>query len=89
MIKCLQDLFSRFGVPEEISSDVGPGFTSSATREFLKSWDVKQRIDSAYYPRSNSRAEVAFKQAKRVLRSNVDASGQESVFKCNASSEKY
>jgi len=32
-------------------------------------------ISSAYYPRSKGRAEVAVKQAKRLLRLNVDASG--------------
>ena len=36
LIKCLQDLFSRFRVPEETSSDGEPEFTSSATRELLK-----------------------------------------------------
>ena len=69
MIKCLRDLFSRFGVPEEISSDGGPEFT----KEFLRNWDVTHRIPSAYYPRSNGRAKV-IKQAKMLLRSNVDAS---------------
>ena len=75
LIKCLQDLFSRFEVPEEISSDGGPEFTFSATKEFLKTWDVTHQISSAYYPRSNGRADVAVKQAKRLLRLNVDASG--------------
>ena len=75
LIKCLRDLFSRFGVPEEISSDGGPEFSSSSTNEFLKTWDVTHRIASAYYPRSNGRAEVAVKQAKRLLRSNVNESG--------------
>ena len=75
MIMCLRDLFSRFGVPEEISSDGGLEFTFSATKEFLRTWDVTHRIFSAYYPRSNGRAEVAVKHAKRLLRSNVDDSG--------------
>ena len=79
MIKCLRDLFSRFGVPEEISSDGGPEFTSSSTKELLKTWDVTHQISSAYYPRSNSRAEVAVKQAKRLLRSNADASGSRTM----------
>ena len=69
-IKFLRDLFSRFGVPEEVSSDGGPEFTFSATREFLKTWDVTHRIASTYYPRSNGRAELAVRQAKRLLRSN-------------------
>ena len=72
LIKCLRDLFSRFGVPEEISSDGGPEFSSSSTKEFLKTWDVTHRIASAYYPRSNGRAEVAVEQAKRLLRFNVN-----------------
>ena len=75
MIKCLRDLFSRFGVPEEISSEGRPEFSFSATKEFLKTWDVTHRIATAYYPRSNGRAEVAVKQAKRLLRPNIDATG--------------
>ena len=66
-------MFSRFGVPEEISSDAGPEFTSSATREFLKTWDVTHWIAIAYYPRSSNRAEVTVKHAKRLLRLNVEA----------------
>ena len=48
---------------------------SSSTKEFLKTWDVTYRRASAYYPRSNGRVEVAVKQAKRLLRSNVNKSG--------------
>ena len=67
--------FSIFGVSEEISSDGEPEITSSATIEFLKTWDVTHRIASTYYPRSNGRAEVVVKQANRLLRPNVDVSG--------------
>ena len=58
----------------EVSSDGGPKLTSSATKEFLKTWNFTHRISSAYYPISNGRAKVAVKQAKRLLRSNLDAS---------------
>ena len=75
LIKCLRDLFYRFRVPEEISSDSGLEFSSSSTKKFLKTWDVTHRVASAYYPRSNGRAEVAVKQAKRLLRFNVTESG--------------
>ena len=75
MIKYLRDLFSRFGVPEEISSAGGLEFSSSSTKEFLKTWDVIHRIASAYYLRSNGKAEIAVKQAKRLLRFNVNESG--------------
>ena len=75
LVSCLRNFFSIFGVPTELSSDGGPEFASSVTSSFLKTWDVVHRISSAYHPRSNGRAEVAVKTAKRLLRSNVNASG--------------
>ena len=73
---CLRKFFATFGVPVELSSDGGPEFSSSVTQEFLRTWDVKHRVSSAYHPRSNGRAEVAVKSAKRLLRSNLDSSGR-------------
>ena len=73
--KCFRDLFSRFGVPEEISSDGGPEFSSSSTKELVKTWDVTHRIGFAYYLILNGKTEVAVKQAKRLLRYNVNESG--------------
>ena len=66
LISCLRCHFATFGVPDELSSDGGPEFTASLTKEFLEKWGVKHRISSAYYPQSNGRAEVAVKTAKRL-----------------------
>ncbi len=66
--------FRTYGVPEEISSDGGPPFKSLAYRTFLKIWDVRPRISSAYYPQSNGRAEAAVKSVKRILLGNVNSS---------------
>ena len=71
LIKCLRTLFSVFGVPVELSSDGGPEFSASLTKEFLEKWNVKHRVSSAYFPQSNGRAEVAVKSTKRLLRSNI------------------
>ena len=62
-------------MPYELSSDGGPEFKSDMTARFLKDWDVSHRMSSAYYARSNGRAEVAVKAAKRLLRSNITPSG--------------
>ena len=75
LIACLRSLFATFGVPEELSSDGGPEFTASLTKDFLKTWGVKSRVSSAYNPQSNGRAEVAVKSAKRLLQSNICPSG--------------
>ena len=82
LIACLRALFATFGVPEEISSDRGPEFTSKDVKDFLERWGVHHRKSSAYFPQSNGRAEVAVKSTKRLLRSNIDASG-------NLNSDKF
>ena len=67
--------FETFGVPEEISTDGGPPFNSHEYTSFLKRWNVKVRMSSAYYPQSNGRAEASVKTIKRILTTNVTPSG--------------
>ena len=57
----------------ELSSDGGPEFAALSTANFLRRWDIKHRMSSAYNAQSNWRAEVAIKCAKRLLRSNTNA----------------
>ena len=68
-------MFATFGVPETLSSDGGPEFTATATKDFLDRWGVKHRLSSAYHPQSNGRAEVAVKKVKRLLKSCIDPKG--------------
>ena len=75
LIKCLRQFFATYGVPVEISTDGGPEFTASATKSFLEAWGVNHRKSSAYFPRSNGRAEVSVKSMKRLLRCNVSPNG--------------
>ena len=51
--------FVTYGVPAELEN-------------FLKQWDVRRRLSSAYYPQSNGRAEAAVKSAKRILLGNIN-----------------
>ena len=75
LIAALRALFATFGVPEEISSDSGPEFSSAATADFLTRWEVRHRMSSTYFPQSNGHAEVAVKKAKRMLMDNVGPTG--------------
>ena len=75
LIECLRNVFMRFGVPVEVSSDGGPEFVATKTKEFFKTWGINHRLSSAYHPQSNGRAEVAVKTAKRLLRNNTGPSG--------------
>ena len=42
---------------------------------FCSRWGVNQRVSSAYYPRSNKRAEVGVKSAKRLIQDNLKSNG--------------
>ena len=71
----LRILFSRIGVPEEISTDGGPEFTSQESSDFYARWGLKHRLSSSYFPQSNGRAEVAVKITKRLLEENMGENG--------------
>ena len=70
-----QSYFATFGVPEEISSDGGLEFTAFVMKNFMCKWDIKHCISSAYFPLSNSLAEVAFKATNRLLMGNISPNG--------------
>ena len=75
MVKFLREYFCTFGVAEEFSSDMGPQMMSDVVQKFLSQWGVHHRQSSAYNPHSNSRAELAVKAGKRMLRDNLDSKG--------------
>ena len=79
LISHLRKYFGTFGVPEEISSDGGPEFTSEQTQKFFKDWQIHHRKSSVAFPHSNCRAEVAVKNVKRLLMENCSPSGSLNV----------
>ena len=81
LIKRLRETFVTFGVPEELTSDGGPQYTSGKTQEFLRSWGVRHRITSVANPHANCRAEIAVKTVKRMLMDNTSPTGSLDVDK--------
>ena len=75
LISALRDYFSTFGIAEIFTSDGASIFTSSLFSDFCTRWGIKQRISSAYHARSNKRAEVAVKSAKRMVRDSLGPGG--------------
>ena len=75
VINNLRRWFTTFGVPMELASDGGPPFDSITYTTFLKNWGIVKRQSSAYFPRSNGRAELGVKSGKRLLMANLDSTG--------------
>ena len=72
IIKTIRKFFQIWGIAEEISADGGPNLSSREIKEWLESWGVKLRLSSAYFPKSNGRAEAAIKSLKRLLKGNTE-----------------
>merc|ERR1712106_1271177 len=75
MVKVLREQFSNFSIPEELATDGGPQMMSTEVQGCLTRWGVRHRLSSAYFPHSNSRAELTVKAGKRLLRDNVSSNG--------------
>ena len=58
-----------------MASDNGPQYRADVTQKFLQDWNVKWRVSASYNPHSNTRAEVAVKTLKRMIRENLTRQG--------------
>ena len=67
-ISMLKTWFARWGYPNEICSDNGTQFTSSAFRSFCASVGIKQKFSAPGYPATNGEAERFVQFTKNSLR---------------------
>ena len=75
LIKAFRDIFTTFGVPQEITKDDGPQFSSHDLALFLEKWGVEHRKSAPYNPHAILRAETAVKSAKHIITSNTKSDG--------------
>jgi hypothetical protein len=75
LVSCLRRAFSTYGIPEELTSDGGPKFTSTTTRPFLVKWVVHHRLTSATNSHGNCHAEVGVKTVKPMIMDNTNHNG--------------
>ena len=53
----LRDMFSHYGLPDQLVSDNGPQFVSNEFSQFMRLNDIKHSLVAPYHPRSNGQAE--------------------------------
>lgn len=67
VIKCCKQVFSQFGIPQEIISDHVP-FDSYKFKNFAKEWNIDVAFSSPHYSQSNGLAEKAVGMVKNMLK---------------------
>jgi hypothetical protein len=61
------NLFKRFGLPDEIISDRDPRFAAHAFQELLKLLNIKSNLTTAYHPQSDGATERVNQEIKVYL----------------------
>ena len=79
IINILQDLFSRYGVVVQLTSDNGPQFRSAEFEHFMKLNGVKHVRIAVYHPASNCLAERMLQSFKRHLGSGNEQNLQQRI----------
>ena len=80
----LQDIFATFGLPDQLVSDNGSGFTTVEFQQFLAANGIKQVLISPYHPSSNGLAErvvETFKNAVTKLGGTMEVRLSQFLFK--------
>jgi hypothetical protein len=76
LVTVMKKEFSEHGIPDTCTTDGGPQFIASETQQFFADWGIRHRLTSVANPHANSRAEIAVKTVKRMIRDNVGRSGK-------------
>jgi transposase InsO family protein len=61
------NLFKRFGLPDEIISDRDPRFAAHAFQELLKLLNIKLNLTTAYHPQSDGATERVNQEIEAYL----------------------
>ena len=67
-------IFSRFGLPRRLISDVATNLTSETFQEFYRKLNIQQSITSSFYHPSNGQVEACIKFVKCTIRKCLDTS---------------
>ncbi|KAL0462189.1 UNVERIFIED_CONTAM: hypothetical protein Slati_0106500 [Sesamum latifolium] len=66
------NIFSRYGMPRAIISDLGTHFCNKMVSALLKKYNVTHRASTAYHPKTNGQVEVSNREIKSILEKTVN-----------------
>ena len=66
-----EDIFTRFGVPQEIVTNQGAQFTSKLVRGIVEKYKIKHRKSSPYHPQANGQVESTNKILEAIMTKTV------------------
>ena len=71
-----REIFSRFGLPEQVHSDQGTAFTSDMMKELLRILNIQATNTPSYNPKSNP-VERSHLDIHRILRAMIDVTDED------------
>ena len=75
LITMTKVIFTKYGIPQKLMSDVGTNFVSEKFWQFCKTINVEQAVSSAYYHQSNGQVEACIKFIKHTFKKCEDSGG--------------
>lgn len=72
VLKFLQSLFARFGMPKVIISDGGSHFCNKPFSTLMKKYGITHQVSTPYHPQTNGQAELANREIKIILDKTVN-----------------
>ena len=67
IVEKMKNIFARWGIPERITSDNGPQFSSEMFKVFANTYEIVLTPSSPGFPQSNGLAESGVQIAKKIL----------------------
>ena len=75
VVRCLEEIFSRHGMPSIMLTDQGANFQSALMRSVCNVFNIEQRRTTAYHPQTDGLCERVNKTLKALLRVRTNKDG--------------
>ena len=89
VIRRMELIFSRLGVPERVRSDNGPCYCAREFREFAENRKFEHDTSSPRYPESNGMAERAVKTVKGMWKKEKNKANAMLAYRCTPLESGY